>query len=443
MTAESIIQMRESRIKGVDDGRPVHLLVPSGFDPGDVLSGGLRPYGERALYLLHLILTRRLIRRREAESWGVPLKSEYLRNVIGKGYADGIKRAMIDGGVIVERRDWVAGVRSIAYDLDWSRFAGTRLEWAEVRDATLRRNMLAQRRERQAPTSDTRRRLVGKLGEFGVAGAVVRDVLGGLSPGPGDDPVRFEGWRASCETVLRFMEHEDRGERCFVARDDHGRLHHCLGNAPSGLRGYFDHDGKPLVNVDVACSQPLIAGSVIRDRFGKNPPKDVGEYIEACEAGQFYEALMARAGIDKGRDDFKRDVFVVFYGEVHHMRGPVADAFRELFPNVVKAIREDKAEHGHAALARRMQGRESQTMIDGDGGILAGAAARFMAEAPEAPLVTIHDALQTTAEYVGLAERAIFQEYAALGIRPTVKTQPCERRLAPRRAVGRRKARNA
>lgn len=136
-----------------------------------------------------------------------------------------------------------------------------------------------------------------------------------------------------------------------IANGDHwlhcdrfGRVHTPITSLPKGLRSCLRIDGHRLVGLDLANSQPLIAGLVasqfhgskatqarLRQRIfraGANPyhcrkPRPAGRaanrpdlqrYMELCEAGQLYESLMSP---DDDRDRIKRCFLTAMYGKNH------------------------------------------------------------------------------------------------------------------------------
>jgi hypothetical protein len=68
-------------------------------------------------------------------------------------------------------------------------------------------------------------------------------------------------------------------------------------------------------------------------------------------------------------------------------------------------------------LAREMQRRESRFMIRGVCG-------RLLKDHPEVPLLTIHDSVLTTPRHAEMVHDLMMQEFARLGVAPTIRCGP-------------------
>jgi hypothetical protein len=102
----------------------------------------------------------------------------------------------------------------------------------------------------------------------------------------------------------------------------------------------------------------------------------------------------------------------VFYGRTRAVT-PLTDLFRTEFPTVFDFICEQKSS-GYQELARNMQRAEANLMID-------TVCLRLMKHHPEIPVVTIHDSILTTAEHLPTVKRIITEEFARMGLKPTLK----------------------
>ena len=113
------------------------------------------------------------------------------------------------------------------------------------------------------------------------------------------------------------------------------------------------------------------------------------------------------------RDDFKRALFAdVFYGRPQVVT-PLTRLFAGEFPQVYRFILAEKNQ-GYEELARKMQRAEAEFM-------LGTVCKRLFTHHPDVPVVTVHDSISTTPEHVALVERVILEEFARIGINPTLK----------------------
>ena len=133
---------------------------------------------------------------------------------------------------------------------------------------------------------------------------------------------------------------------------------------------------------------------------------------------------MTRTAWTDGKDEFKeREVFRVLYGmntafnsDGEYQPSKLQTVLESDLPTVWQFIRGYKRQHGYAELAREMQRRESKLMIEGVCG-------RLMDEHPDCPVVTVHDSILTTPGWVETVSATIKDEFAHLGIHPTLKTK--------------------
>ena len=129
-----------------------------------------------------------------------------------------------------------------------------------------------------------------------------------------------------------------------------------------------------------------------------------------CEEGRLYEYLMGRREI-LVRDWIKEEFFQMIYGK-NSFRSPLKDDFRELFSGVAQVMQVHKR-RDYRFLPRLMQNIEANFVIN-------GLCRRLMRELPEAPVFTIHDSLLTTGQYVQAFQEVILEEFARLGLQPTL-----------------------
>jgi hypothetical protein len=141
--------------------------------------------------------------------------------------------------------------------------------------------------------------------------------------------------------------------------------------------------------------------------------QDQREYLELCEAGSFYESVMGKAGITD-RDVAKEMMFSVLFSS-NRTQSDLKNLFRELFPKVDEIARIYK-KHDNSHLPKLLQRLESSFFIH-------RVCRRLRFEHPEMPIVTIHDSVGTTAEYIDIVETIILEEFGKLGLTPQLRRQ--------------------
>jgi hypothetical protein len=216
----------------------------------------------------------------------------------------------------------------------------------------------------------------------------------------------------SDQTALEMIRHGD--FRLTVDEFGH-RVHTNLTSLRAIMRPFLSVRGQQLVNVDLACSQPLLFSLRLRRHYRGNLEADVRQYIALCEQGVLYDTLMAGWGIPaRKRHRFKRSFFAsILYCQNEPVRKR-ARQFGEMFPNVLAAIHALKADD-YKDLPRRLQRAESELVI----GTIA---TRFMREHPHAFLGTLHDSLLVTPDYARYARAIMAEEFNRAGLNPTLKS---------------------
>jgi hypothetical protein len=251
----------------------------------------------------------------------------------------------------------------------------------------------------------------------------------------------------------------------------YGRIHTVVTRLHRKLRPFLHVDGEPVVNIDIANSQPLMVALLLTQyrraggRFfnmhtfgtdaetlylplspaepnafahaGSNSTQknthriggcvgwggvpaglasDEALYVRLCEGGELYEYLRQAAGLQhvQQRAFKKRCFHDVFYGR-NSVYTALTAAFEREFPNVWAVIRAAKRKD-HAHLARMMQTYESSLMIN-------RVCRRLMDEYPDIPVITLHDSILTTAAHVETVQRMIQAEFADVGLSPKLKVE--------------------
>lgn len=217
-----------------------------------------------------------------------------------------------------------------------------------------------------------------------------------------------------------------------------GRYHTNISCFRKVLRPFLRIDGRPLVEVDVSACQPLCLAVLLhdirRDILTSVPLTDEqkhlartlsilpvccasGEdgdtirYKKDCESGMFYRRMQE---ICKVADDseVKTKVFAeVFFGR--RKKGRLLTGFRELYPTMGRLIEWVKR-HDYKHLAHELQRIESSIVID-------DACEVMRLQHPDVPILTIHDAILTTPEHVGLVKDVLRAAFNRRGANPRIK----------------------
>jgi hypothetical protein len=228
-----------------------------------------------------------------------------------------------------------------------------------------------------------------------------------------------------------------------------GRFHSNLTNIKKELRHYITYDGKPLVNIDIKNSQPLLSTILLDPSFyalQKKPRyiniynipssfnlltnnkhkhtyidtiimlvkvlqsidvKKVKRYTTIAKSGDFYQQLSKvmypRRIFDKA--EMKKLTYTVFFSNNRSIQGMHYASkrdFRKIFPDVYKVFSTIKRKN-HRALSHILQRIESEIMIQ-------KVCQRISYEQPILPIFTIHDSIVTTDGNQDYVSRVIEEE---------------------------------
>lgn len=198
-----------------------------------------------------------------------------------------------------------------------------------------------------------------------------------------------------------------RGEIYIRVNKTNGRYDSNFTRLPSYLVPFLRINNLPLIEIDIANSQPFFAGCLfnpapeIRDIMGKSlymyeqslhlsDKQDVKHFVNLVSSGEFYN-YMAEQFNEHGityadRSDLKEQIFIVFFGRnsARYVSRSVK-LFESLFPNVSELFALIKKEE-HNRLAILLQRIESNI-------ILKRVAPRITATFPDLPFITKHDSL--------------------------------------------------
>lgn len=263
-----------------------------------------------------------------------------------------------------------------------------------------------------------------------------------------------------------------------------GRVHTPITRLFTDARSCLSIEGKPLASIDIANSQLIFFTLLFlenqynrqaRDTDGKEMSREVAGTSLPCQYSRFsspsgsianptstavVSAISSPSGSTMGDEDSERFVSLVMEGGIYEYlmekcRGfgecigtrkkfktlffqqvlygdnceyyasqlPLPVLFQTEFPAVWEFILQQKMWNGRGArgeafkkLAVRMQQRESRYMIG-------QVCTRLMEHHPEIPLLTIHDSILTTPEHMPTVQRVMTEEFARLGVEPTLRVE--------------------
>ena len=393
------------------------------------------------MYVCHSILMRRVFEKRYRDpSKFVPLKAEYLQNIVGTNIWCEVKRQAMKIGLLECDESYSAGRYSKGYRLA-KPFAESRPHMLAVTKKRLARRITQHRAERQE-VDLTRLRRQGCNYELDL----VRYLVGWLkSIEIADTETLPTDLPLYQDIAANFI----RDKRFRWKFDRFGRFHTNITNLCRRLRPFLSVCGQSLVNIDISNSQPLFIGMLVKDQTSQAGRKEVREggresrhtyvslfqsavrqdtiaysalpadsvqYLRLCEEGHLYEYLAEQAGLDLTVDEdarrrFKRRVLASMYDKDCH-RNDVYRIINTCFPSVTAFLRKLKAENYRNA-AWQAQRVESDFVFN-------RVVRRIMRELPKIFVATIHDSILTTQGNEEAVRAIMLDEFYKLGVHPKI-----------------------
>lgn len=385
-------------------------------------------------YLLNTIKWKRVCWDADRRGYS-RLKTAYLRRVIPAEPLSRIIDKLESIGVIEIDHRFVPGKKSKGYRLAPDFWKSKRIICRNSRMIRAVRSMYETEQSTQTPVH---RWLDSQLDRVEIDLDRAREMISKMSPA---DKTRIpvDAYRAILADTCEMIYHGDHRAHA----DRFGRYHSGITRLAKPLRQCLSVDGHSFINLDVANSQPLIAGILATEFHGSrfraarlcdrrfattvNPyrrrlPKvatttiadDLLEYVELCESGLLYESFL-HDGLS--RDRVKRALLTAMYGR-NHWQDPIKTEIERRFPSLAEMLRRLKQrDYRHAA--RLMQNVESTVVIH----TICG---QIMREKPNAPICSIHDSLMTTPPYVDYVREMMIAKFRSLGVTPKIRKECTE-----------------
>ena len=462
--------------KPKDRKKPCWLNVPETFDP-EVLPADLKPHADSARYILHRIFWGQVMKKRTIDNY-VPLKFDYLREVIPNRILVSLKKALIEAEVIECDRHYIEGHKSLGYRLGVE-YRKARIIRVAVGDKATADKIRAVRRAKYKKVRlDVHVWLRSKFKTLNVDLPLAMSLLSGHR--------RFELVKIPVEQIA------DNDTDFSVCR--YGRVHSSLTRCSSRIRPALHVSGNGLVSLDIANSQPLFLSLLIINyrkqgnktfgyvTFAKNSTnqyRDIDKIIEetisyftsiqeSLTTPSIYTAYttsnessteeqlltqqdIRRTGvlpqvISVNRDFLSQDeqqfvtlceqgkLYRTLKDEMEEQEMPLLhrvknELFKVLFgSNHLKSRMKDVFKELFPSVADVIRVHKTKDYrflprllqnIEANF-IINGVSRRLMVEMPDAPVYTIHDSILTTRPFVEPIRQIMVEEFARLGLTPTL-----------------------
>ncbi len=409
-----------------DPSRPAAFYVPAKLND----DWFAREWRECVYFFLNLLHWKWVSWQGEDADGTVRLKHAYLTRIIPAPIWPAIRDRLIGKGVVYCDYTFAKGRKSYGYRLQPS-YRRTRRVLCQV--PALNRKIQAVFGAGEVPLCAVHHWLQDAFEHLNWDIAAMRALADAGTP---DDPGRkVEEYQQQLHGIIDRIAN---GDLWFVV-DRYGRLHTPLTSMPRAWRPCVGYRGQPLAGLDLANSQPLLAGLCARqfysDRYGKHrllersfdasnkapyryttqrakrTNQGVEDYIRLCEDGRLYESLM-QPGDDRRR--FKERFYAeVFFGS-NRWPSPLQARFEDRHPAIATMLRKMKAKD-HRRSAWILQNYEATLFL----GVICN---RIRQERPRTPVFTIHDALLTTPAHLPYITTVVREEFGKLDCSPTLRT---------------------
>jgi hypothetical protein len=191
-----------------------------------------------------------------------------------------------------------------------------------------------------------------------------------------------------------------------------GRVFNTFTNMPKTLRKHALLDGRPLVEIDVKNSQPVLLKT-----FSPDAGSERESFIATVRGGAFYEVVNAASDKplpEADRELIKERIFSqVLFGPINpHF--PMWKAFSRLFPALANEVIRQKAKSWNA-FPLELQRREAAIMIG-------QVTPSLIKELEGVPFLTIHDSIAVPAEFADIVAATIKREFLrVVGFEPSLR----------------------
>ena len=389
---------------------------PENFVPTDVLPPELHKFADHARYLLYKIIEGHIFNKINKKEY-IPLKREYLIQIISKRKCTKIINCLKNSGCIEIDGYYIKGKKSYGYKLGPA-YAKVKHKQIRLHDEKLIQRIKQFRTKKETEVKlDVYKHLQKNLQSISI------DHQAALRTISQND---LSNW----ETSINMLNNKN----WFFRTDDYGRVHTNITNLPTIVRQFLRHNNEKLTEIDITNSQPFFLGIISLNYYTYNKycinlntlpspplpnegtfPKDLVKYIRLIREGSFYEYLVENSNLYCSRKKLKQSIFTnLLFGKNRFMKSsPVCNLFQDKFPSVYNVILDIK-QRDFTQLSKCLTRAESSFIIN-----------RFirtcMNKHPDVFVTTIHDCVLTTQTNRELIKNLLLQEFKDINLVPKLK----------------------
>jgi hypothetical protein len=396
-----------------------HFFIPDGLDLEQLLTkrGSNNLCTDLMLDKLHYVIDHlylNVVMRKDEWTDFCPLHSQVLADVLGSRDAPKVKEALVELRIIEVlktggRESYEPKKRSKQYRFT-KKYRGVSFHAVAIR----RRGFAVRLEQKNLRRNES---VIGNNGVRRVVASSIENLHYDIE-GARRYLERMDFKTVNSQNAYRYAVQCFEDKHWLFADDQRGRLYHNFSQMARKLRRFASYNGQELFAADVSACQPCLLSLLYEDDCDEKR-----RYIEIVKSNTFYAFLNKRfkqpydISGDASKAQFKQEVFHrILYGSKWAKPNEMSEVFASEFPTLARLVGEAKRRH-HRDLPIRLQGIEAQIVIN-------EAASGFIEAHPgeDFCLITVHDCLVTTEEYVGECARRLRTAFRnVLGFEPKIK----------------------
>lgn len=367
-----------------------------------------KDFKSHLLYILFHIRTYPFKERGYEDGDYIPIKLEYLRNLISYDYAKKFLDTMVKEGLLDCDNFYEVGVKSKGYRIA-DKYRKGKFYLEKMTDGDLSLKIKTKLKE-----------ATDEILDRDDAYSYVTQCMFNLEM----DKVKAESF-LNCKNLPKNVRDKIKlmvdifYERRFNTIDEKGnRLHNNLTNIATPLRKALTYKGKTIVQCDLKNSQPLLF-RIHLNSYPHIPQEELDKYLDVvCNIG-FYEFFAEKLKVnltDKNRTEFKKKIFGgVLFDRNRKNLSKYEKVFKEEFPIIFYCMRDMKKED-YKNIPIALQKLESKFIFH--------CVDKLSKENENIELLTIHDSIVSVEGKEDIVYKVMMEEfYEMFGILPKIKVE--------------------
>lgn len=351
------------------------------------------------LYIIHYIRTYPFLDRRYNPDSFIPVNMKILKKYISYDYAHIFLNNLVDWGILTRDNFYMPKFKSVSYKIN-DIYRIEKFYLKEVEDINLSNKITKLLRREKQKVIDR------------------QDAYSFIT-------LCMENLKINKEEAYKNAKNDfhnmciDIFETKFSTVDKTGnRLHNNLTNLPTELRKYLSYNSNSIFQADIRNSQPVFLYTVMKNYH--IPETEMEKYKDVVLNIGFYEFFAGKLNMElneENRNVFKKKIFSGVLFDVNRKElTKYEKVFKDEFPSIFSVIRVIKSKN-HKDVPIMLQKEESKFIFY----VISELIKKYK---NKIPLLTIHDSIATTEEYIEDVKNSILEFFQKLySIEPKLKIE--------------------